>query len=905
MTRLFLLDGTALAYRSHFALARSGLTTLAGQPIGATYGFTMTLRRILETEEPDLIAVALDAKGPTFRHEQFDDYKATREKAPEELIDQLELIRAVVHGHNIPLFEIPGFEADDVIGTLARQGEAAGHEVFIVSGDKDFMQLISDKVQMYNVFKRGVDLEIQGADAVKEKFGTTPDHVIDVLALMGDASDNIPGVKGIGEKGAIKLVQEFGSVPGILENLESVKGKNKEKIENDREMLLLSLDLVTIHTDVPLEPSFDQLTAPDPDATELADLFQKLDFRSLADKVRKGGGSKPDMERDYHMVTDRVGLEAMEKELRAAGTFAWDTETTGLSPLEVSLVGISFSASPGRAFYVPFNATPAVLPGGPSELLDFLRPLLTDPDLHRVGQNVKYDSMVLYAHGIHMPPPAFDTMVASFTVAGADRRHGLDEQALHYFNLRKIPTSELIGTGKKQITMAEVLVEQVSEYACEDADVTFRLYQILEKELQDGDFESLYYDLELPLVPVLQAMETRGIRLDTESLAELGQDLLKDMQAAEADVRRLADVPDLNLNSPKALGAVFFEKLEIQVEAGVKKPKKTKTGWATDHATLTTNYGEVEIIQRLLAFREVAKLRNTYVEALPRFVNPQTGRVHCHFSQISAATGRLASSNPNLQNIPVRTKRGRKLREVFVPRPADEHGEWVLLAADYSQVELRIMAHLSGDPGLTQAFQEGQDIHASTAAKIFDMDPGDVDREHRSQAKAINFGLLYGMGAQRLARETGLTVPEAKKFIERYFEAFPGVRKWIDRTLEDARENGYVQTLFGRRRNLPELTSKNPRMAAMAENVAVNTPVQGSAADIIKRAMIDLENRLTSENSPAQMLLQVHDELVLEVPKSHLDETIETVRDCMENAVELDVPLVVDFGHGKNWLEAH
>lgn len=905
MTRLFLLDGTALAYRAHFALARSGLTTLAGQPTGATYGFTMTLRRILENEEPDLIAVALDAKGPTFRHEKFQDYKATREKAPEELIDQLPLIRSVVEAHNIPLFEIPGYEADDVIGTLARQGEAAGHEVFIVSGDKDFMQLISDKIKMYNVFKRDVDLEIQGVKAVKEKFGTTPEHVIDVLALMGDASDNIPGVKGIGEKGAIKLVEEFGSVPGILENLESVKGKNKEKIENDREMLLLSLDLVTIHTNVPLDPMVKDLVTPEPDPSGLADLFQKLDFRSLADKVRKGGGSKIEMDRDYVTVTDLAGMQAMEKELREAGTFAWDTETTGLSPLEVSLVGISFSAAPGRAFYVPFNATPAVLPGGPSELLQVLRPLMTDPELNRIGQNVKYDSMVLHAHGIDMPPPFFDTMVASFTVAGSDRRHGLDELALHYFNLRKIPTSELIGKGKKQITMAEVMVEQVAEYACEDADVTFRLYQLLEKELQEGEFESLYYDLELPLVPVLQAMETRGIRLNVEALVELGKDLLKDMQAAEADVRRLADVPDLNLNSPKALGAVFFEKLEIQVEAGVKKPKKTKTGWATDHSTLTTNYGDVEIIQRLLAFREVAKLRNTYVEALPRFVNPQTGRVHCHFSQISAATGRLASSNPNLQNIPIRTPRGRKLREVFVPRPADEHGEWVLMAADYSQVELRIMAHLSGDPGLTKAFQEGLDIHASTAAKIFDLDPDKVDRDHRSKAKAINFGLLYGMGAQRLARETGLTVPEAKKFIERYFEAFPGVRTWIDNLLERARETGYVETLFGRRRNVPELTSKNPRMAAMAENVAVNTPVQGSAADIIKRAMIDLEIRLAKENSPALMLLQVHDELVLEVPKSHLDATIEIVRDCMENAVELDVPLVVDFGHGKNWLEAH
>lgn len=906
MPRLFLLDGTALAYRSHFALARSGLTTLSGQPTGATYGFTMTLRRILDSEKPDRIAVALDPKGPTFRHEQFEEYKATREKAPEELIEQLDLIRAVVDAHGIPLFEVPGYEADDVIGTLAKQGEAEGFDVQIVTGDKDFMQLVSDKVQLYNVFKRGVDLEVQGVEAVEEKFGTTPDHVIDVLALMGDASDNVPGVKGIGEKGAIKLIQEFGSVAALLERLEEVKGKNKEKIENDRERLLLSLELVTIHTDVPLPMGVQDLPAPDPDNQELADLFHKLDFRSLEDKVRKASTAETvEIDREYITVTDAKSLQAMEKELRAAGTFSVDTETTGLSPLEVSLVGVSFSAKAGRAFYVPFNATPPVLPGGPPDLLEALRPLLTDPSLKRVGQNFKYDALVFHAHGIEVPPPAFDTMVASFTVAGADRRHSLDHLAMHYFDLKKIPTSELIGTGKKQITMAEVMVEQVAEYACEDADVTYRLYEVLEQEVRDGGFETLYYDLELPLVPVLQNMERRGIRLDTDALVQLGTELAADMESAQADVRRIAGIPDLNLNSPKALGAVLFEDLEIQKEAGVKRPKRTKTGWATDHATLTQNYADVEIVQRLLEFREVSKLRSTYVESLPKYVNERTGRVHCHFSQVTAATGRLASSDPNLQNIPVRTARGRRLREAFVPREKDEQGEWVLLAADYSQVELRIMAHLTGDPGLTKAFAEGQDIHASTAATIFEIDPSEVDRQKRSQAKAINFGLLYGMGAQRLARETGLTVPEAKNFMERYFEAFPAVKQWMDDLLEQARQDGYVETLFGRRRNLPELNSSNQRMAAMAQNVAVNTPVQGSAADIIKRAMIDLDRRIAEESSPAQLLLQVHDELLLEVPKKHLEATTELVRDCMENAVQLSVPLVVDFGHGQNWLEAH
>ncbi|HPF15160.1 MAG TPA: DNA polymerase I, partial [Planctomycetota bacterium] len=869
------------------------------------YGFTMTLRRILEQEKPERIAVALDAKGPTFRHEQFAEYKATREKAPEELIDQLDWIRAVVEAHGIPLFEVPGYEADDVIGTLALEGAREGYEVEIVTGDKDFMQLVSDRIRLYNVFKKGVDLEIQGIEAVREKFGTTPDHVVDVLALMGDASDNVPGVKGIGEKGAIALIEEFGSVHGLLEHLDEVRGKNRERIAEQRDMLLLSLELVTIHTNVPLKHSIAELPAPKPDSKALSDLFHKLDFRSLADKVRSVGVPEAQVDRDYVTVRDAQGLAAMEKELRQAGRFSVDTETTGLSPLEVSLVGVSLSAKPGRAFYVPFNATPPVLEGGTSALLDALRPLLSDPGLERIGQNYKYDALVLHSHGIDMPPPAFDTMVASFTVAGADRRHNLDALALHYFNIQKIPTSELIGTGKKQITMAEVMVEQVAEYACEDADVTFRLFEVLSKEVEEGGFHSLYYDLELPLVPVLQRMEQRGIRLDTQVLADLGQELIRDMEAAEADVRRLAGVPDLNLNSPKALGVVLFENLEIQKQAGVARPKKTKTGWSTDQGTLTQFYSDVEIVQRLLEFREVAKLRSTYVEALPRYVNPRTGRVHCHFSQVSAATGRLASSDPNLQNIPVRSARGRRLRQAFVPRPADDQGEWVLLAADYSQVELRVMAHLSGDPGLTQAFAEGRDIHAATAATIFEIDPSEVDRERRSQAKAINFGLLYGMGAQRLARETGLSVAEAKQFMERYFEAFPKVRSWIDGLLEEARKNGYVETLFGRKRFLPELTSNNQRMAAMAQNVAVNTPVQGTAADIIKRAMIDLDERLRLAKSPALPLLQVHDELLLEVPLRALEETREIVRDCMENAVQLDVPLVVDFGHGKNWLEAH
>jgi len=904
MGRVFLFDGTAMAYRAHFAMARSGLTTSDGRPTGAVYGFTASLRRILREEKPDLVAVALDPKGPTFRHKQFSDYKATRQKAPEEMIDQLDDIREVVRAHGVPIFEVPGFEADDVIGTLTRQAEAAGHEVMIVTGDKDLMQLVGPRVQLYNIFKPGVDLVIEGVDAVNEKFGTTPDHVIDVLAIMGDSSDNIPGVKGIGVVGAKKLIQEFGTVAGVLENLDQIKGKNKERIEEQQDMLLLSHELVTIDTEVPLDPGFESIQTPAPNKVELLGVFQALDFRNMAQELSEDS-ERQAIDLDYITVRDADDLKAMLDELRAAETFSFDTETTGLKALEVSLVGASFSAKSGRAFYVPFNASPEVLPAGPEALLDALRPLLEDRDLKPVAQNWKYDALVLGAQGIDLAPPHFDTMVASFTVAGSTRRHNLDSLALSYFGLQKIPTSAIIGKGKNQVTMAEVMVDQVAEYACEDADVTFRLYAELAAEIEESGNRALFYDLEMPLVSVLVAMERRGIRLDVPKVEAMSRGLEEEIEVLLDQIRELAQTPDLNPGSTKALGRVLFEELCIQDKAGVKRVRKTKTGYATDHDTLTQSYGDVKIVKSLLSWRELSKLKNTYVDALPRSVNPSTGRIHCSFSQIAAATGRLASSDPNLQNIPVRTERGRKLRECFIPREPDEHGPWILLAADYSQVELRIMAHLAQDPEMIAAFERGDDIHAATASHIFGVDASEVDRAMRSQAKAINFGLLYGMGPQRLARETGLTLNEAKGFIERYFAAFPLVRNWLDKTLEDAQGAGYVTTLSGRKRPLPDLQSKNRMAQVNAENAAVNTPVQGSAADIIKRAMIDLEEALAASDLQSQVLLQVHDELVLELPERELTATKALVKQAMEGAADLSVPLVVEFGHGKNWLEAH
>jgi DNA polymerase-1 len=583
-------------------------------------------------------------------------------------------------------------------------------------------------VKLYNVFKPGVDLVIQGPEAVLEKFGVGPEHVVDVLAVMGDSSDNVPGVKGIGEKGAIKLIGDFHSVDELLARLDEVPGKAKEKIEASRELLLLSRELVTIDTDVPLDPPVEALVEagpPQPDERALVALFRELDFQSLVAKV--AAEAPPELARDYVTVRDAAALDAMIAELRGLGRFALDTETTSLFPLEAELVGLSFSGRDGRAFYVPCNLEPPVLPGGTRAILARLEPLLTDRAIELVGQNTKYDWLVLAHHGLRLPPPAFDTMVASFCAAGALRRHNLDALALLYFGLKKIPTTELIGTGAKQVTMAAVPVETVAEYACEDADFTWRIRAPLVAELEAEGAQALFHDLEMPLVPVLAAMEERGIRLDTALLERIGADMVGELEKLVYDIQGLAE-ENLNVNSTKMLGEVLFEKLRIQDKAGVKKPKRTKTGWATDAETLSTLYGGVPIVEKLLEYREIAKLKSTYVDALPRYVNAETGRVHGSFSQVSAATGRLASSDPNLQNIPVRSARGRELRKAFVPRDG-----CVLLSADYSQIELRVMAHLSGDENLIRAFEEGQDIHAATGARIYHVMPALVTPEMRTQ----------------------------------------------------------------------------------------------------------------------------------------------------------------------------
>ena len=908
MTRTFLLDGTALAYRSHFAFSvrSGGLTTADGQPTGAIFGFTLTLRALLEHEKPDRIAVAFD--GPIEKLERtaiYPAYKATREKAPEELVLQFEPCREIVKAYGIPILEVEGQEADDVIGTMAMLAKAAGDEVFIVTSDKDFMQLVDDtQVKLYDLRSSAKDPKILGPAEVIEKFSVPPELIIDLLALMGDSSDNVPGVKGVGPKTAALLLNEHGSLEAVLDNANEIKQpKLRENLLAGRESAMLSRRLVTIRTDLDLGISLDDMVAGSVDTQMLAELFQRFEFRSFLDELKKheqADGKAASFEQDYRIVESLGECKALAKRLEAKGTFAFDTETTGLDMGSLELVGLSFSNKTGKAFYVPIRGPD--LPDGhdAAAWLAVFKPVLEDEAIDKIGQNMKYDIEVLHTSGIDVKGLQFDTMLASYCCAPGVRRHSLDALSLTYFDYRKIPTSEIIGTGKKAVTMAEVAVETVGHYACEDADFTFRLAEVLRQELEEQKVSELFFELEMPLIPVLISMEERGIKLDIPYMLELGQEMGVRILSLQEQIFEISG-ESFNLNSPQQLGEMLFDKMAVHKEIGARAPKKTKTGQYKTDAGVLEGLAAHPIAERILEYRKLSKLKGTYLDTLPELVRPATGRLHTSFNQVVAATGRLSSDNPNLQNIPIRTQDGRRIRKAFIP---GEEG-WVLLSADYSQVELRILAHLSGDEKLCKGFEAGQDVHAQTAAFIHAVAPGLVTPEMRSHAKAINYGLVYGMGPTRLASETGLSIKDAKRFIEAYFAAMPKVKAWLDATIADAREALEVRTLFGRVRPLPDLNAKAQLLRVQAENKALNSPIQGTAADIIKRAMLKLHNGLIERKLESRMLLQVHDELVLECPQGEVDEVRELVRTCMEGAAELRVPLVVDIGVGANWLEAH
>ncbi|MFO7765466.1 MAG: DNA polymerase I [Pelovirga sp.] len=889
--RLYLVDGSSYIYRAYFAIRH--LSNSRGEATNAVYGFTTMLMTLLREEQPDHIAVVFDSKGPTFRKDMYPDYKANRAEMPEDLVTQIPIIKQIVQAFRMPVLELAGYEADDIIATLARRFAMQGLEVTVVTGDKDLMQIVDRQIRLLDTMKR----KVSGPKEVMERFGVPPEQVLEVLGLAGDSSDNIPGVPGIGEKTASALIQEFGSIDNMLANIDAVKGKKRqENLRQFADQARLSRQLVALVDDLQIDAHLESLILEEPDADALYALFKKLEFNKLlSDIAAIRQQPAATNEGDYHTVTTEADLDGMIEELKAAGTFAFDTETTSLTAVQADLVGLSFAMAAGTGWYVPIGhrylGVPEQLP--PALVVEKLKPLLESEKYQKIGQNIKYDALVLRRAGIELAGISTDTMILSYLIHPESKSHGLDALALNHLNYRTVPYSEVAGSGKKQICFSEVEVARATRYAVEDADITWRIAARLLPELQDSAIRKLYEDVEIPLVNVLTRMEWTGIRIDADFLGTLSAEMGERLNMLERQIHDLAGGA-FNINSPKQLGEVLFERL------GLARGKKTKSGWSTNVEVLQGLAEKHEIAARILDYRSVNKLKSTYTDALPRLLNPATGRLHTSFNQAVTATGRLSSSDPNLQNIPIRTHEGRRIREAFVPQEG-----WVLLSADYSQVELRVMAHMADVAALKESFAAGEDIHRRTAAEIFNVFPEMVTDEMRRQAKTINFGVLYGMGAFSLAKDLGISRPRAQEFIDQYFARYPGVLRFLEEQKAQAREHQYVMTLLGRHCAIPEINSSNGAIRSYAERNAINYPIQGSAADIIKVAMVNIDRRLRKEQLQARMLLQVHDELVFEVPESEREYVAELICREMEDAVSLDLPLKVELGSGRNWAEAH
>ncbi len=926
--RLFLVDGNAIAYRSYYAFIQRPLTNAKGQNTSAVYGFVTFLNRILTQEAPDYIAVVFDTGAPTFRHKEYKEYKATRQKMPEDLFSQLAIIKDVVDAYKIPVLEMDGFEADDVIGTLAKRAESEGALSFLVTADKDFMQLVSGKTKMYKPGRQGTDVEIVDIEAVKQKFGVPPEKVIEVLGLTGDSSDNVPGVPGVGEKTAIPLIQQYGSIENLYKNIAKIEQKGvRQKLEANKDLAFLSRRLVTIDTDVPLKVDFHSLKAADPDFPRLKALFAELEFRSLLQTVPKSSAPKPvlppdldfpppevtltDIKSDRHtytLITDLKALKQLCTRLKKAKQFVFDTETTSTDSLNAELVGISLSIEPREAFFVAVRSTVAATQSdlfGKSktaqedkglsidETIDCLKPLIEDPRIKKIGHNIKYDMLVLSQYGVWTKGIEFDTMIASY-ILRADGRHNLDALAKEHLQFKKVSFSDLTGSGKDQKPIREVELQSLCDYSCEDADMTLRLYDILRTKLSEQGMMKLCSDLEFRLIPVLSAMESAGIAIDVEYLKKMSKELELLLESLVREIHGYAGV-EFNINSTQQLGEILFNKLKLPTQ------KKTKTGFSTDVGVLEALRHEHPIIEKLLDYRQLAKLKSTYVDALPALINPRTGRVHTSFNQTVAATGRLSSSDPNLQNIPIRSEIGRSIRKAFIPGNKND----IILSADYSQIELRVMAHISGDEGLGEAFRNKEDIHTTTAAKVFGVEQKNVSKDMRRKAKEVNFGIMYGIGPFGLATRLEIPQSEAKEIISRYFERFPKVKQYINDTIASAHSSGYVETLLGRRRFLPDINSSNQNIRQNAERQAINMPIQGTAADMIKLAMIHIDEAFSAKRLESRMLIQVHDELVFEVKKKEEKAVRSLVTKHMQQSLKLSVPLEIEIGTGKNWLEAH
>jgi DNA polymerase I len=910
--RLFLLDGSALAYRSYFAFIRAPLVNSKGINTSGAFGFTNTLLKILREEKPDAIACLFDMSAPTFRHKAYKEYKATREKMPDDLVDQLPAIRSIVEAFGIPLIEIEGFEADDLMATLTERAERAGMEIFLVTGDKDMMQLLSENVKMFTLSKggSGSDTEIVGPGEVVEKWGVRPDQIVDLFGLMGDHSDNVPGVPGIGPKTAHELISQFGSIDSLYAGLEKVKRDAvREKLKTHRDSAMLSRDLVTLRRDAPVAATLDDLRLHEIDRTRIIPLFQELEFSRFLQEVSSlGGAAGGHAGRVCRIARTEEEIDGLIRELASVPMFVVDSETTSLQAMSAEIVGLSFSWKEGEAVYVPlllpedhFSGDLFSAPRGAQAeaVLGKFKAVLENPRIRKSGQNIKYDMLVLRRHDIDVQGVDFDTMVAAYLINPSARAFGIDALALEYLDLRKIPTKSLIGSGAKQISMAEVELEKISEYACEDAEVALRLRTLFEPKLAEIGVESLFRDVEIPLIRVLVEMEENGVSLDLKLLAGMSRDMEKELEALKKDIHELAG-ETFNINSTQQLGKILFEKLKVHEQAGWKRPKKTKTGYATDVSILEALAGH-PLPKKLLDYRQLQKLKSTYIDSLPLLINPRTARVHASFNQAVAATGRLSSSDPNLQNIPIRTELGREIRKAFIPA---EKG-WKILSADYNQIELRIMAHLSGDDTLTESFRQGEDVHRRTASEVFAVESEKVTDEHRRKAKTVNFGILYGMGPFGLSQRLGISNEEAQNIITAYFARYPKVNEYIASTIASAYKNGYVTTLLNRRRYLPEIRSDNRNIREFGERTAVNTPIQGTAADLIKLAMIRIADRLRKDSWKSKMILQIHDELVFETPDAEAEGLSAMVKKEMEGAISLSVPVKVDVGVGANWFEAH
>jgi DNA polymerase-1 len=926
--RLFLIDGMAIAYRSYFAFIQRPLVNSKGENTSAIYGFVTFLNKILEQEKPDYVAVVFDTSEPTFRHREYPAYKATRQKMPEDMVPQLSLLKDIVRAYNIPVLELPGFEADDIIGTLARRAEREKVETYLVTSDKDFCQLVSDRIKLYKPGKQGTEVEIIGPKEVHQKFGVEPSKVVDVLALVGDTSDNVPGVQGIGEKTAIPLIQKYGSLEQLLENTATIPQKGvREKLETQRDSALLSKRLVTIDVTAPVSIDFHTLKASQQDTPKLIQLFERLEFKSLVQKLKQ---TKPELmgqtsafpqesfvptdlstiDTDKHLYTLVATTQELDRlftRLSKASEFVFDTETTSTNPFNAELVGISFSLKEREAFFIPLSTGTAETdglfstaekkndqPSFPLHLiLTRLKPLLKNKHIKKIGQNIKYDMLVLRRYDVEVQGELFDTMVANYCLR-PDGQHNLDALAREHLSYRMVSYEDLTGRGKEQKPLREIPVERLSEYSCEDADITMRLYGVLSKKIGEHGLTKVCNEIEFPLIPVLARMEATGIAIDRAFLAEMSKELERMLGELTREIHRLAGTT-FNINSTQQLSEILFNKLKLS------PVRKTKTGFSTDVGVLESLQHEHPIIDRLLEYRQLSKLKSTYVDALPGLVNPKTGRLHTSFNQTVAATGRLSSSDPNLQNIPIRTEIGRTIRKAFIPGSED----YLILSADYSQIELRVMAHISGDEGLAEAFRNKEDVHATTAAKIFGVRLEEVSREMRRKAKEVNFGIMYGIGPYGLATRLEISQTEAKQIIERYFERFPKVKQYINDTIATARSNGYVRTLSGRRRYLPELNSRNANVRQNAERQAINMPIQGTAADMIKIAMVRIDTELIRNKLQSKMLLQVHDELVFEIENDEEAVMRKLVEKQMKEALKLNVPIEVEIGVGKNWLEAH